>query len=71
MIPAGTKVVHTTWWDNSAQNPANPDPTIEVTWGEQSFEEMLFGAVLMRMATDEEIAQHEGEKAGQDLASTD
>jgi thiol-disulfide isomerase/thioredoxin/mono/diheme cytochrome c family protein len=70
-IPAGTKVVHTTWWDNSAQNPANPDPTIDVTWGEQSFEEMLFGAVLMRMATDEEVAQHEAKKSGQDLASTD
>jgi len=70
-IPAGTKIVHTTWWDNSAQNPANPDPNIEVTWGEQSFEEMLFGAVLMRMATEEEVAAHEGKTASQDLASTD
>jgi len=70
-IPAGTKIVHTTWWDNSAQNPANPDPTVEVTWGDQSFEEMLFGAVLMRMATEEEVAANEGEPAGQDLASTD
>lgn len=70
-IPAGTKIVHTTWWDNSAQNPANPDPTIEVTWGEQSWEEMLFGAVLMRMATEEEVAANEGQQSGQDLASAD
>ncbi len=70
-IPAGTKIVHTTWWDNSAQNPANPDPSIEVTWGEQSWEEMLFGAVLMRMATEEEVAANENRPTGQDLASTD
>jgi len=70
-IPAGTKVVHTTWWDNSGQNPANPDPTAEVTWGDQSWEEMLFGAVLMRMATEEEVAANEGQASGQDLASAD
>lgn len=70
-IPAGTKIVHTTWWDNSAQNPANPDPTIEVTWGEQSWEEMLFGAVLMRLATEEEVAANEAKPVSQDLASTD
>jgi thiol-disulfide isomerase/thioredoxin len=70
-IPAGTKIVHTTWWDNSAQNHANPDPSVDVTWGEQSWEEMLFGAVLMRMATDEEIAQHEGKVEKGSLASTD
>jgi len=69
-VPAGTKLVHTTWWDNSAQNPANPDPTIEVTWGEQSFEEMLFGAALMRFATEEEVAHHEP-AGGEDLASSD
>jgi thiol-disulfide isomerase/thioredoxin len=70
-IPAGTRIVHTTWWDNSGQNSANPDPTIEVTWGEQSWEEMLFGAVLMRMATEEEVATHEGRPEEQELASTD
>lgn len=70
-IPAGTKIVHTTWWDNSAQNPANPDPNVEVTWGEQSWEEMLFGAVLMRMATEEEVAAHDGQPSATDLASTD
>ncbi len=31
------------WYDNSADNPANPDPTITVRYGEQSFEEMMFG----------------------------
>ncbi len=70
-IPAGTKIVHTTWWDNSSRNPANPDPSIEVVWGEQSWEEMLFGAVLMRILDDEEVAAIKAEAAQRELASTD
>jgi hypothetical protein len=31
------------WYDNSANNPANPDPGRTVTYGQQSFEEMMFG----------------------------
>ena len=36
-------------WDNSPQNPANPDPTATVRWGDQTFEEMGIGFV--RFAT--------------------
>lgn len=53
-LPAGTKLVQSNWWDNSAQNPANPDATIDVYWGEQSWEEMLFGAMTLRFLTEEE-----------------
>jgi len=28
---------------------------VEVTWGDQSFEEMLFGAYLMRVLKKEEL----------------
>ncbi len=56
VIPAGTKIVHRTWWDNSARNPANPDPTREVPWGRQSWDEMLFGAMSFRALTDAEKA---------------
>jgi hypothetical protein len=59
-IPAGTTLVQTNWWDNSAQNDANPDPNIEVTWGEQSWEEMLFGAMLFRFLSEEEAAEMRG-----------
>ena len=37
------KVKATAWWDNSPNNPANPDPSKEVKWGDQSWEEMLVG----------------------------
>ncbi len=42
-VPAGTKIVATGAFDNSAQNSFNPDPGIEVNWGEQSWEEMFMG----------------------------
>jgi hypothetical protein len=43
-IEEGTKLLHTTWYDNSAANPGNPDPGREVPWGLQSWDEMLYGA---------------------------
>lgn len=42
-IPAGTWVVLTGGYDNSARNPANPDPRRYVHWGEQSWDEMFLG----------------------------
>ena len=42
-LEAGTRLVHTTWYDNSAANPRNPDPNRTVPWGLQSWDEMLYG----------------------------
>jgi mono/diheme cytochrome c family protein len=42
-VPGGTKIVAVGAFDNSGQNPYNPDPSIEVNWGEQSWEEMFMG----------------------------
>lgn len=40
LMPAGS-VLHTTWWfDNSAANPANPDHTVDVRYGIETFNEM-------------------------------
>jgi len=40
-LPAGTRIECTAHYDNSAKNPDNPDPTKTVTWGQQSFDEMM------------------------------
>jgi hypothetical protein len=45
VLPAGTKVHLTMAWDNSADNPYNPDPTTEVRFGEPTTAEMMFGFV--------------------------
>jgi len=36
------------WWDNTAANPGNPDPSKEVTWGYQSSDEMMIGWFMYR-----------------------
>ena len=43
LVPAGSRLHCYAQWDNSADNPANPDPTKLVTFGEQTWEEMMFG----------------------------
>jgi peroxiredoxin/mono/diheme cytochrome c family protein len=42
-IPKGTKLVCTAHWDNSEKNLSNPDPNRKVTWGDQTWEEMMIG----------------------------
>ena len=44
-LPAGTKLTAVGTFDNSPNNPANPDPTKTVGWGLQTTEEMLLGYV--------------------------
>jgi hypothetical protein len=43
VLPKGTRIECTAHFDNSANNPSNPDPTKEVRWGDQTFEEMMIG----------------------------
>ncbi len=44
-MPAGTRIDCPAHFDNSDANPANPDPTVEVRWGEQTFDEMMIGFI--------------------------
>lgn len=40
-MPVGSLIEYTAWYDNSADNPANPDPTQTVSDGPQIFDEMM------------------------------
>jgi Copper type II ascorbate-dependent monooxygenase, C-terminal domain len=42
-LKAGTKLQAVAWYDNSEDNPHNPDPNKAVTWGGQTYEEMMVG----------------------------
>jgi len=42
-LPAGSHVEASGWFDNSPNNPFNPDPKDTVRFGEQSWEEMMIG----------------------------
>lgn len=43
VLPKDTRIECVAHFDNSTKNPANPDPTKEVRWGEQSTDEMMIG----------------------------
>ena len=43
VMPKGSKIECVAHFDNSANNPNNPDATKEVRYGDQSWEEMMFG----------------------------
>lgn len=44
-MPKGTRIDCIAHFDNSSKNPANPDPTKTVKWGDQTFEEMMIGYI--------------------------
>jgi len=43
LLRAGTRLVWVAHFDNSTNNPRNPDPSAEVRFGEQSWQEMMIG----------------------------
>jgi peroxiredoxin len=53
VLPAGTAVKYSMTYDNSTQNKANPDPNREVPWGQQTWDEMLFGVIRFRYLTSD------------------
>ena len=42
-LPKGTRLDCVAHFDNSLANKANPDPSQEVRWGDQTWEEMMIG----------------------------
>lgn len=56
-LPKGTQLEITAHYDNSPNNPANPDPRQEVRWGDQTWEEMLAAFVDFVIPVDLEPAR--------------
>lgn len=54
VLPKGTRIVSIAHYDNSANNPFNPDPNKEVVWGPQNWDEMqsVFLGFIMPVNTD-------------------
>jgi hypothetical protein len=46
VIPKGSKIVATAWYDNSPSNKFNPDAKVDVKWGDQTWEEMQYTGIL-------------------------
>ncbi|MFI5229071.1 MAG: redoxin, partial [Gemmatimonadales bacterium] len=45
-VPAGAKLTSMAWYDNSATNKHNPDPTVDVHWGDQTWNEMQYTSII-------------------------
>jgi hypothetical protein len=53
-LPEGSVLFCRAAFDNSTDNPANPDPGKSVRWGEQTWEEMMLGFCDVMLPRDDE-----------------
>ena len=69
LLKAGTRLRAIAWYDNSKNNPHNPDPEKTVTWGDQTSDEMMVGffdvAVAAGMDKWKFFVRHSGEATKQ------
>jgi hypothetical protein len=56
-LPAGAVIECTAHYDNSSNNPANPDPTQVVRQGDQSWEEMMIGFFDVAMDPNQDVKE--------------
>jgi hypothetical protein len=63
LLPKGTRLIGISHFDNSPNNPFNPDPKKEVVWGLQNWEEMsncFIGLVFDNKIEPKKIAKRSG-----------
>jgi hypothetical protein len=53
-LPKGAQIECIAHFDNSPNNPANPDPSKTIRWGDQSWEEMMIGFFSVEVSTKED-----------------
>jgi hypothetical protein len=61
MLPKGTRLDCVAHYDNSPSNKFNPDPSKEVRWGDQTWEEMMIGWYTYTRAGEQPKAATSGE----------
>ena len=64
IVPPGARLHCTATFDNSASNLANPDPSIAVRWGDQSWDEMMIGYFDIRLPLDQASQSPQGRRNG-------
>lgn len=65
-LPKGTRMECTAHFDNSSNNPLNPNPNVTVRWGDQSWEEMMigwFGVVVEANADPTKVVKRQARPA--------
>jgi hypothetical protein len=64
MLPKGARIDCLAHYDNSDQNPYNPDPSRTVHWGDQTFEEMMIGYIDVDLPVGQEFRREPGQGTG-------
>jgi hypothetical protein len=52
LLPKGSRIDVTAHHDNSMNNPENPNPRVDVRWGDQGWEEMMIGWIGLVVNAD-------------------
>ncbi len=60
LVPKGSRIECTAYFDNSKGNKFNPDPSKDVTWGDQTWEEMMIGFTTFALPNRHLAATMEG-----------
>ena len=66
VLPKGTRMECTAHFDNSPNNPLNPNPKVDVKWGDQSWEEMMigwFGVIVDAKADPTKVVSRQARRA--------
>ena len=59
-VPKGSRLEAVAHFDNSLNNPSNPDPKVAVHWGEQTWQEMQYSGITFTL--DEDARQATAQK---------
>jgi glutamate/tyrosine decarboxylase-like PLP-dependent enzyme len=57
LVPAGAVLVLKQWYDNTAENPNNPDPEQWVAWGQRTADEMTHAWIAVTHLDEEGYQQ--------------
>ena len=68
LLPAGTVVMVTSWHDNRAENPINPDPRQWIGWGDRKVDEMSIAWMDLTYLDQEYFERLVAERAGRPVA---
>jgi hypothetical protein len=71
LLPAGTVLLITTTWDNTAANPVNPDPRQWVVFGQRGVDEMSHVWLGITYLSDEQFERLSAERNRMAVAADD
>ena len=71
LLPKGTVLVFTAWHDNTANNPANPDPAQWVGWGDRTVDEMAHAWVDVTYLEQTDFDRMVAERKAKQKPATD